>query len=107
MAPARCTWPFVRTLTTIPAQEAACHLFTSAHSLPPLPFPALPALPALFAVGLDTMLSILEGWKADYPDDPAFVVPDSLRQKVAEGKYGRKNGEGFFKWEGDKLAAQQ
>ena len=72
-----------------------------------LPFPALPALPALFAVGLDTMLSILEGWKADYPDDPAFVVPDSLRQKVAEGKYGRKNGEGFFKWEGDKLAAQQ
>lgn len=63
--------------------------------------------PPHHAVGLDTCLSILDGWKKDYPDDPAFFVPDSLRQKVAEGKLGRKNGEGYFKWDGDKLAAQQ
>ena len=55
-------------------------------------------------VGLDTCLSIMVGWKEDYPDEPAFVVPESLRAKVAEGKLGRKSGEGYFKWAGDKLA---
>ena len=35
---------------------------------------------------------------------PAFVVPASLRQKVADGKLGRKSGEGFCIWDGDKLA---
>ena len=40
----------------------------------------------------------------DYPDDPAFFVPASLKAKVAEGKFGRKTGEGYFKWDGDKLA---
>ena len=56
-------------------------------------------------VGLDTCLAIVTGWKAAYPDDPAFFVPESLKAKVAEGKLGRKTGEGFFKWDGDKLAA--
>lgn len=58
-------------------------------------------------VGLDTCLSIISGWNAEYPGEAAFTVPESLRAKVAEGKFGRKNGEGFFKWDGDKLAAQQ
>jgi len=58
-------------------------------------------------VGLDTCLSIISGWSAEYPDDPAFAVPESLKAKVAEGKYGRKSGEGFYKWDGDKLAEQQ
>ena len=55
-------------------------------------------------VGLDTTLSILEGWVARYPKEPAFAVPESLRRKVKEGKLGRKTGEGFYKWEGDKKA---
>jgi 3-hydroxyacyl-CoA dehydrogenase len=55
-------------------------------------------------VGLDTTLSILEGWVKRYPNEPAFAVPALLRQKVQQGKLGRKTGEGFYKWEGDKKA---
>jgi 3-hydroxyacyl-CoA dehydrogenase len=53
-------------------------------------------------VGLDTTLSILRGWTDRYPDEPSFAIPASLENKVAEGKLGRKTGEGYFKWEGDK-----
>ncbi|CAI5740895.1 unnamed protein product [Peronospora farinosa] len=53
-------------------------------------------------VGLDTMLFILEGWVRDYPNEPAFYVPEIIHKKVAEGKLGRKTGEGFYKWDGDK-----
>ena len=53
-------------------------------------------------VGLDTTLSILEGWNERYPQEPAFQVPELLRTKVKEGKLGRKSGEGFYKWDGDK-----
>ncbi len=55
-------------------------------------------------VGLDTTLSILEGWVERYPNEPAFAIPAILKQKVAEGKLGRKTGEGFYKWDGDKKA---
>jgi 3-hydroxyacyl-CoA dehydrogenase len=55
-------------------------------------------------VGLDTTLSILEGWCERYPKEPAFAIPAILRKKVKEGKLGRKTGEGFYKWEGDKKA---
>ena len=55
-------------------------------------------------VGLDTTLSILEGWHERFPEDPTFVPPQILKDKVAAGKLGRKTGEGFFKWEGDKRA---
>lgn len=53
-------------------------------------------------VGLDTTLSIVEGWVERYPDEPAFQIPKVLAQKVEQGKLGRKSGEGFYKWEGDK-----
>jgi 3-hydroxyacyl-CoA dehydrogenase len=53
-------------------------------------------------VGLDTTLFIVEGWTQRYPNEPAFVVPKLLREKVQQGKLGRKTGEGFYKWEGDK-----
>ncbi len=55
-------------------------------------------------VGLDTTLAILEGWRKRHPAEPAFVVPASLRARVAAGKLGRKSGEGFFRWDGDKRA---
>ncbi len=55
-------------------------------------------------VGLDTTLSILEGWHERFPEDPTFVPPQILKDKVAAGKLGRKSGEGFFKWDGDKRA---
>jgi len=53
-------------------------------------------------VGLDTTLFILQGWQERYPGEPAFQVPAILASMVAEGKLGRKSGEGFYKWEGDK-----
>jgi len=55
-------------------------------------------------VGLDTTLSILEGWHAEDPSNPLFEPPALLKQKVAEGKLGRKSGEGFYDWKGDKRA---
>jgi 3-hydroxybutyryl-CoA dehydrogenase len=48
-------------------------------------------------VGLDIRLSI-----ADYLfgelGSAVFNPPDILRRKVAEGKLGKKTGEGFYKW---------
>ena len=83
-------------------------------------------------VGLDTTLAIVEGWKKNFPQvcvcvccvrarararaatvavrhfivgrtqEPAFVVPETLKKLVKEGKFGRKSGQGVFKWEGNK-----
>jgi 3-hydroxyacyl-CoA dehydrogenase len=53
-------------------------------------------------VGLDTTLSILQGWVKAHPNEPAFQIPKALEAKVKAGKFGRKSGEGFYKWEGDK-----
>ena len=54
-------------------------------------------------IGLDTVLSIIAGWQEAHPAD-GFVVPDSLKEMVKAGKLGRKSGEGYYKWDGDKLA---
>jgi 3-hydroxyacyl-CoA dehydrogenase len=53
-------------------------------------------------VGLDTTLAILEGWVKAHPKETAFAIPAVLKKKVSEGKLGRKSGEGFYKWQGDK-----
>jgi len=53
-------------------------------------------------VGLDTTLSILQGWVERFPKEPAFAIPKILEERVAAGKLGRKTGEGFYRWEGDK-----
>ena len=56
-------------------------------------------------IGLDTIHNIISGWVADFPDNPSFQVPASLKAKVDAGQLGRKTGQGYYKWEGDKLAA--
>jgi 3-hydroxybutyryl-CoA dehydrogenase len=50
-------------------------------------------------VGLDVRLGI-----ADYlcgAVGPAFTPPEILRAKVADGKLGKKTGEGFYRWSAD------
>uniref|UniRef100_A0A7R9ZSF7 3-hydroxyacyl-CoA dehydrogenase n=1 Tax=Craspedostauros australis TaxID=1486917 RepID=A0A7R9ZSF7_9STRA len=53
-------------------------------------------------IGLDTCLFIVQGWVEKYPDEPAFVLPESLVAKVEAGDFGRKSGRGFYVWDGDK-----
>jgi len=53
-------------------------------------------------IGLDTCLFIVEGWVEKFPDEPSFIIPDVLREKVQAGNLGRKSGQGFYKWDGDK-----
>lgn len=49
-------------------------------------------------VGLDTSKFIVDGWHAKYPDEPAFMPSPTINKLVAEGKLGRKTGEGFYKY---------
>ncbi len=46
-------------------------------------------------VGLDTAVSILDALYAEFSDDNYRTQP-KLRQLVAEGKLGRKSGQGFY-----------
>ncbi|MFI2708243.1 3-hydroxyacyl-CoA dehydrogenase family protein, partial [Nocardioides sp. CER28] len=47
-------------------------------------------------VGLDVRLDIAEHLAREL--GPRFEPPTVLREKVAEGKLGRKTGEGFYRW---------
>lgn len=49
-------------------------------------------------VGLDTSVSILDALYAEFNDDNYRARP-SLRRLVAEGKLGRKTGQGFFTYQ--------
>lgn len=49
-------------------------------------------------VGLDTFKFIMDGWNAMDPENPLFDQSEMLNKKVAEGKYGKKTGEGFYKY---------
>lgn len=48
--------------------------------------------------GLDVGMFVLEGWHKKYPDNPLFQPVELQRKLVAEGKLGRKSGEGFYKY---------
>jgi len=50
-------------------------------------------------VGLDTSYYILEGWSKQYPDEPSFKPSEQLKQLIKEKKFGKKSGEGFYKYE--------
>jgi 3-hydroxybutyryl-CoA dehydrogenase len=48
-------------------------------------------------VGLDVRLAIAEHLHRELGSD-AFAPPDLLRRMVAEGRLGKKTGEGFYRW---------
>jgi 3-hydroxybutyryl-CoA dehydrogenase len=50
-------------------------------------------------VGLDVRLGIAEYLSSVL--GPTFTPPELLRDKVAEGKLGKKTGEGFYRWSPD------
>ncbi len=53
-------------------------------------------------IGLDTISNIIKGWVEKFPDEPAFVYPECLKEKIESGDLGRKTGKGFYHWgEGD------
>jgi 3-hydroxybutyryl-CoA dehydrogenase len=56
-------------------------------------------------VGLDVRLAIAESLAAELPAD-RFQPPKILKVLVAEGLTGRKAGEGFFRWDGDKAIGE-
>ncbi|XP_063074416.1 hydroxyacyl-coenzyme A dehydrogenase, mitochondrial isoform X2 [Engraulis encrasicolus] len=49
-------------------------------------------------VGLDTAKFIIDGWCAMEPNNPLFSTSPMLNKLVAEGKFGKKTGEGFYKY---------
>ncbi len=55
-------------------------------------------------VGLDVRLSIAETL-ASKLDRSRFGPPEILRKLVAQGRTGKKAGEGFYRWEGDVAVA--
>jgi 3-hydroxybutyryl-CoA dehydrogenase len=50
------------------------------------------------SVGLDVRLAIAETLARGI-DPQRFAPPSILRRLVAEGKTGRKSGEGFYRWD--------
>jgi 3-hydroxybutyryl-CoA dehydrogenase len=56
-------------------------------------------------VGLDVRLAIAETLAAELPSD-RFQPPGILKTLVAEGLTGRKAGEGFFRWDGDRAVGE-
>jgi 3-hydroxybutyryl-CoA dehydrogenase len=52
-------------------------------------------------VGLDVRLAIAETLASELSGE-RFAPPEILRKMVAEWRTGKKSGEGFYRWEGDK-----
>jgi 3-hydroxybutyryl-CoA dehydrogenase len=48
-------------------------------------------------VGLDVRLAIADYLTKEL-DHPGFKAPDLMRKMVAEGKLGKKTGQGFYRW---------
>lgn len=54
-------------------------------------------------VGLDTTYNILKGWHEKEPENPLFTPMPMLEKLVKEGKFGVKSGEGFYKYNKNKI----
>lgn len=50
-------------------------------------------------VGLDVRLHIAEHLARELPEGAHFTPPPLLRTMVAEGKLGKKSGQGFYTWD--------
>ncbi|MGE3173491.1 MAG: 3-hydroxyacyl-CoA dehydrogenase family protein [Planctomycetota bacterium] len=48
-------------------------------------------------VGLDVRMAIADYLRKEL-DHPGFEVPELMRRMVAEGKLGKKSGQGFYAW---------
>jgi 3-hydroxybutyryl-CoA dehydrogenase len=48
-------------------------------------------------VGLDVRMHIGE-YLTEQLNNPAFNPPEMMRRLVAQGKLGKKSGEGFYRW---------
>jgi 3-hydroxybutyryl-CoA dehydrogenase len=48
-------------------------------------------------VGLDVRLTIADYLRTRL-NSPVFAAPELLRRMVAEGKLGKKSGEGFYRY---------
>jgi len=49
-------------------------------------------------VGLDTTKFIMDGWSEQFPEETLFRQSELLNNMSAEGKLGKKSGEGFYKY---------
>ena len=49
-------------------------------------------------VGLDVRLAIAEHLHRELASE-AFRPPDLMRRMVAQGKLGKKTGQGFYRWD--------
>ncbi|KEG06075.1 short chain 3-hydroxyacyl-coa dehydrogenase [Trypanosoma grayi] len=50
------------------------------------------------SVGIDVLKHITDAWHEKEPENPLFFPSGLVDEKVAQGKLGRKSGEGFYKY---------
>lgn len=53
-------------------------------------------------VGLDTTKFIIDGWHENDKENPLFKPSEKLNELVSQGKFGKKSGEGFYKYGNEK-----
>jgi 3-hydroxyacyl-CoA dehydrogenase len=56
-------------------------------------------------IGLDTIYSILEGWRKLPGGEKFPAMPLVLEKLYEDGEFGRKSGKGFYNWDGDKIGS--